>query len=56
MTNVYEWWAIDENGNKYNDSFPTKSSRSSKVKKEIEKKYKINIDKCKEFGLRKINL
>lgn len=55
MGNHVEFWAIDENGNKHNECFKTKSSRSSKVKKLIEQKYKLEIGKCYDFGFRIID-
>jgi len=49
---TYEFWAIDEYGKKYNDYIQTKHARNSKIKKKIEEKYQINIEKCQDFGMR----
>jgi hypothetical protein len=54
MINHWEFWAIDENGQKYNDVVKTKLNRAVKIRNIISKVYKINIDKCIDFGMRKL--
>ena len=51
---TFEFWAIDKNGHKWNEYVTTKSSRNTKVKALIAKKYKIDIDQCNDFGMREI--
>ena len=51
---TFEFWAIDKNGRKWNEYVTTKSSRKTKVKAFIGKKYKIDIEQCQEFGLREV--
>ena len=51
---TFEFWAIDKNGSKWNEYVTTKSSRKTKVKAFIGKKYKIDIEQCQEFGLREV--
>ena len=50
--NIVEWWAIDENGDKYHDYMKTKHSRNSKIKAQIKKEYGVDPEKCIDFGLR----
>ena len=45
---------IDKNGDKWNEYVTTKSSRKTKVKALITQKYKIDIEQCKDFGLREV--
>ena len=52
---TYEFWAISESGDKYHEYITTKSSRESKVKTQITEKYNLDISKCRDFGIRKIN-
>jgi len=52
-TMTFEWWGIDEDGNKYHEYITTKRTRINKVKKEIEIKYNFSIDKFQDFGIRK---
>ena len=40
---VFEFWAIDEKGNKWNEYVQSKSRRSNKVKEVISKKFNIDI-------------
>lgn len=54
QTRTFEFWAIDKNGQKWNEYVHTKSSRNSKVRKLIAEKYKIDIEKCQDFGMREI--
>ncbi|MGK0174053.1 MAG: hypothetical protein ACI9AT_000416 [Ulvibacter sp.] len=51
---TFEWWAIDKHGNKYHEYETPKSSRTSKVKSMIEKKYGFNILECLDFGIRQV--
>ena len=55
MANIFEFWAIDKDGQKYHEYIKTKSSRNSKVEKVISKKYNINIDDCLHFGMRQVD-
>ena len=52
---TYEFWAILENGDKYHEHITTKHSRESKVKTQITEKYSLDISKCNDFGIRKVN-
>ena len=52
---TYEFWAISENGDKYHEHITTKSGRASKIKTQISERYNLDIPKCKDFGIRKIN-
>lgn len=52
MIHIFEFWAIDEHGQKHNESVKTKYSRASKIKKIISRKFKLNIETCKDFGMR----
>lgn len=52
MKRTFEFWAIDKDGMKHNNYYHTKISRINKVKKLIEQKYGIEIDKCIDFGIR----
>lgn len=49
---MWEFWAVDKNGDKYHEYIESKSGRKSKVKKIIEAKYKFNISECIDFGMR----
>ncbi len=49
----FEFWAIDINGNKYHEHIHSKSSRTSKVKKQIESKFSFKIIDCLDFGMRR---
>jgi len=51
---TFEFWAIDKNGDKWNEYVTTKSSRKTKVKALIAQKYKIDIEQCKDFGIREV--
>lgn len=54
MKNTFEFWAIDKDGQKWNEFVTTKSSRQTKVKALITKKYNLDIDKCQDFGIRNV--
>ncbi len=49
---TYEYWAIDKDGNKHHETIKSKSTRNSKVKKEIQAKVKFDISQCLDFGFR----
>lgn len=51
---TFEFWAIDKNGGKWHEYVTTKKSRKTKVKAFISQKYKIDIEQCKDFGLREV--
>jgi len=52
---VFEFWAIDKNGNKWNENVITKSRRKTKVKALITQKYNIDIEQCEDFGIREVS-
>ena len=51
---TFEFWAIDKNGVKWNEYIESSSVRNSKIKALITAKFGIEIDKCKDFGMRQI--
>lgn len=50
----WEFWAVDENGDKHHEWFKCKAGRRSKVEKFIEKNYLIKISTCLDFGVKLI--
>ena len=52
---TYEYWAVDKDGNKYHETFKTKSTRNSKVKAVIQSKVTFKIEECLDFGFRQLN-
>jgi hypothetical protein len=52
---MWEYWAIDKDGNKYHETVKTKSNRNSKVRAIIQTKVSFNIDECLDFGFRKLD-
>ena len=49
----YEFWCITEDGTKMHEYFSYTSTRVSKVRDHIEKKFNINIATCQDFGFRR---
>ncbi len=53
---IYEYWAIDKDGNKHNATVKSKSTRPpKKVRRDIQQKVKFDIGQCKDFGFRALN-
>ena len=52
MKHTVEYWGIDKNGRKHHDTIKVSSTRSSKIKKEIEKKLKTDLTDWSDFGMR----
>ena len=52
MKRTVEFWAIDKDGNKYNEYIKTKLANKKKIKLLIEQKYKFKISECIDFGFR----
>jgi len=51
---TFEWWAIDKYGDKHHEHHQTATRRQSKIKSQIQRKYKIDLTKCKDFGMREV--
>ena len=51
---IFEWWAIDKHGQKHHEYHKTSTRRESKVKKQIQRKYKIDLTKCQDFGIKEV--
>lgn len=50
MKRIIEFWAIDKDGNKYNELLHTKRANKTKIKLLIEKLYKFKVSECQDFG------
>lgn len=49
----YEFWCITKDNKKMHEYFNYSSTRDSKVKAFIEKKFGIDIGSCLDFGFRR---
>jgi len=54
MSKLIEFWAIDKNNCKWNEYIRTKHSKKNKILKQIGQKFNIDVEKCIEFGMRKV--
>lgn len=52
---MWEYWAVDKDGNKYHETIKTKRNTNSKVRAAIQTKVSFNIEECLDFGFRKLD-